>query len=83
MTVRKCEQCEFRDVCGGGCPAVNYRATGSIYDPDDLGCRIVFINQRVHAYMRQRTAEIFGREVALLHGPDSLQSDMGGPCVES
>lgn len=79
----KCSQCEFREICGGGCPAVNYKATGSIYDPDDLGCRIVFINQRVHAYMKRRTLEIFGEEVALLDGPDTLQSEMGGPCVES
>lgn len=78
----KCSQCEFRDVCGGGCPAVNYKATGSIFDPDDLGCRIVFINQRVHAYMRRRTRELFGEEVALLEGPDALQSNLG-PCVES
>lgn len=76
----KCAQCEFADVCGGGCPAVNYKATGSIHDPDDLGCRIVFINQRVHSYMRNRTAEVFnGTEGDLLTGPDSASA---GPCVE-
>ena len=80
----KCAQCEFKDECGGGCPAVNYKATGSIYDPDDLGCRIVFINQRVHEYMRQRTKEVFGsNDDDLLEGPESLQAEMGGPCVET
>lgn len=79
----KCRECEFKDVCGGGCPAVNYKATGSIFDPDDLGCKIVFINQRVHAYMRQRTREVFDRgDEDLLTGPDSLRSETGGPCVE-
>ena len=79
----KCAQCEFNEVCGGGCPAVNHKATGSIYDPDDLGCRIVFINQRVHEYMRQRTREVFGvGHGDLLEGPESLQSEMGGACVE-
>ncbi|HKX45199.1 MAG TPA: radical SAM protein [Planctomycetota bacterium] len=59
----KCRTCEYNDVCGGGCPAVNYAAKSSIYDPDDLSCRIVFINQRVHAYMRKRHEEVFGAEV--------------------
>lgn len=80
----KCANCEFKEVCGGGCPAVNYKATGSIYDPDDLGCRIVFINQRVHEYMRRRTQEVFGNnDDDLLEGPESLQTNTGGPCVES
>ena len=80
----KCRRCEFRDGCPGGCPAVNYKDTGRIYDPDYLGCRIVFINQRVHSYMRQRTKEVFGTsEDDLLVGPESLQSSMGGLCVES
>ena len=65
----KCRDCEFKEVCGGGCPAVNYKATGSIHDPDDLGCRIVFVNQRVHDYMRRRTAEVFGVQDDLLTGP--------------
>ncbi len=80
----KCAQCEFKKECGGGCPAVNFKATGSIYDPDDLGCKIVFINQRVHAYMSNRTKEVFGHhDEDLLQGPDSLQRDTGGPCVDS
>jgi uncharacterized protein len=58
----KCKSCEFRGVCGGGCPAVNYAATGSIHDPDDLSCRIVFVNQRIHAYMRIRHKEVFGED---------------------
>lgn len=80
----KCRDCEFNRVCGGGCPAVNYKATGSIHDPDDLGCRIFFINQRVHQYMRRRTADVFGAsEDDLLVGSDTLKSDAAGPCVES
>jgi len=80
----KCAQCEFEESCGGGCPAVNYKATGSIFDPDDLGCRTVFINQRVHRYMRERTKEVFDDTSRdLLEGPDNLRSEMGGPCVES
>lgn len=59
----KCKSCEFKDVCGGGCPAVNFAATGSIYDPDDLSCKIVFVNQRVHGYMRDRYKEVFGVEM--------------------
>ena len=78
----KCRECEFKDVCGGGCPAVNFKATGSIHDPDDLGCRIIFINHRVHEYMRQRTSEVFGQsDEDLLEGPDSLCTDAGS-CVE-
>lgn len=55
----KCRECEFRDSCSGGCPAVNFADTGSIYIPDDLSCRVVFINERVHEYMRRRHSEIF------------------------
>jgi sulfatase maturation enzyme AslB (radical SAM superfamily) len=60
---KKCKQCEFRGVCGGGCPAINYVSTGSVYEPDDLSCHVVFINERVHAYMRRRTTEVFGERV--------------------
>jgi uncharacterized protein len=80
----KCRTCEFKEVCGGGCPAVNYKATGSIHDADDLGCRIVFVNQRIHAYMRERTRQVIGgADVDLFRGPDFLQPSTGGPCVES
>ncbi len=57
-----CQKCEFNDVCGGGCHAVNFKSTGDVYDPDDLTCRMVFLNRRIHNYMRSRLAEVFGGE---------------------
>jgi uncharacterized protein len=56
---RKCASCEFRESCSGGCPAVNYAETGSIYQPDEVSCKVVLIANRVDAYMRRRQSEIF------------------------
>lgn len=36
----KCEACDIKDGCTGGCYAVNYEATGSIYDPCPVQCNI-------------------------------------------
>lgn len=57
-----CAQCEMSNACGGGCPAVNYAAMGSIFCPDEFSCRVVYVNQRIHAYMTQRLAELRARE---------------------
>jgi len=35
-----CQNCNITDDCAGGCPAVNYQATGSIFVPDPSECRI-------------------------------------------
>lgn len=67
----KCAQCEFQVVCGGGCPALNYATSGNIYLPDDVSCRVVFITQRVQAYMRSRIREIFGDTEIQDSGNDS------------
>jgi uncharacterized protein len=37
---KKCEACNIKDGCAGGCYAVNYEATGSIYDPCPIQCNI-------------------------------------------
>lgn len=58
----QCKACELRESCSGGCPAVNFAHTGSIYLPDPLSCRIVFVNEQVHDYMSKRHREIFGCE---------------------
>lgn len=36
----KCQTCEFTGECTGGCPAVNYQATGDIFTPDENECRL-------------------------------------------
>lgn len=38
---KKCLSCNMRDGCAGGCPAVNYQYTGSMYDPCPLDCQFV------------------------------------------
>jgi len=35
-----CHDCDLKDDCAGGCPAVNYEATGSIFLPDESECRL-------------------------------------------
>jgi uncharacterized protein len=58
----KCKPCEFRDVCSGGCPAVNYASSGSVFEPDDVSCKLTFISRLVDVYMRQRQKELLGVE---------------------
>ncbi len=35
-----CHNCDLKDDCAGGCPAVNYLATGSIFSPDPSECKL-------------------------------------------
>jgi uncharacterized protein len=42
-----CTQCEERDQCLGGCPAVNLQETGSLYQPSPNECRYVKALNRV------------------------------------
>lgn len=37
---KKCAVCDIKDDCLGGCYAVNYEATGSIYKPCPIQCNI-------------------------------------------
>lgn len=59
----KCRKCEFKDRCSGGCPALSYSCTGSIYLPGEIGCKIWFISDRIDEYMKRRYKEVFGREI--------------------
>jgi len=37
---KACQNCDLKDDCAGGCPAVNYQATGSIFLPAPYECKI-------------------------------------------
>ena len=37
---KPCHSCDLTDDCAGGCPAVNWEATGSIRLPDPCECKI-------------------------------------------
>ncbi|MCD6282117.1 SPASM domain-containing protein [bacterium] len=37
---KACHNCDLKDDCAGGCPAVNYKATGSIFLPDPCECKL-------------------------------------------
>lgn len=47
-----CVECEYRNQCTGGCPAVNFADTGSIFDPSPNEC----LSTRVYAELKQRLA---------------------------
>jgi uncharacterized protein len=44
---QKCEACEYRDHCTGGCFAVNCADTGSIFDPSPWECKLAAITRRI------------------------------------
>ena len=50
----KCAACEWHDECSGGCPATNWEATGSIFQPAPLECRFMEVLQRVKTYYHAR-----------------------------
>jgi len=37
---KACQSCDLNGDCAGGCPAVNYKATGSIFLPNPYECKI-------------------------------------------
>jgi uncharacterized protein len=51
-----CATCEFAADCTGGCPAVNYEATGSLLTPAPLECRLAPIVKRIREHYRARSA---------------------------
>ena len=58
----KCKQCEYRERCGGGCPATNQAETGKYHIPGDSMCKLVMIGFRVSEYMCRRHDEVFGTD---------------------
>ncbi|MBM3500387.1 MAG: SPASM domain-containing protein, partial [Armatimonadetes bacterium] len=50
-----CEPCEFAGDCTGGCPAVNFEATGSLLSPAPLECRLAPIVRRIREHYRAQT----------------------------
>jgi uncharacterized protein len=55
-----CAKCDLRKTCAGGCPAVNAAATGCIYEPETVACRIQAIHEKARQYLRRRYGEVFG-----------------------
>ena len=53
----QCAKCKYADECAGGCPAVNWAATGDIFKPDPLECRITPIVSRIRKHYRRRADE--------------------------
>ncbi len=49
-----CSKCEHADRCWGGCPAANWEATGSIFEPSPIECRFTEIVQRIKDYYHER-----------------------------
>jgi len=50
----QCAACEYAADCTGGCPAVNYEATGSLLAPAPLECRLAPIVKRIRRYYQER-----------------------------
>ncbi|NCO94645.1 MAG: SPASM domain-containing protein [Armatimonadetes bacterium] len=48
----QCASCQHSDDCGGGCPATNYEATGSLFQPAPLDCALMPIVKRVRATLK-------------------------------
>jgi len=47
-----CVECAFASQCTGGCPAINFEETGSIFDPAPHEC----LSTRVYAQLKERLA---------------------------
>ncbi len=49
----KCQSCELRAVCHGGCYAANVADTGNMYVPADYFCKLMFAQRHVSQYARE------------------------------
>jgi uncharacterized protein len=47
----KCDDCEARVFCGGGCPAENLDHSNSVFDPHPVSCELHRIGARVGKYV--------------------------------
>lgn len=55
---KKCMDCEIRDECGGGCPAVNFVESGDIFIPSEWNCEFARITVRLRNYIRRMKKEL-------------------------
>lgn len=60
----KCLDCDLADDCAGGCPAVNWQMTGSIFIPDDTECKFARAIIEVKNYIQRRMIEVGVRKIA-------------------
>nr|HDM58919.1 radical SAM protein [Bacillota bacterium] len=44
----KCEVCDLSWMCAGGCPALNWEATGSLHQPSEFDCRFKRHEHELH-----------------------------------
>jgi len=52
-----CHSCDLKDDCAGGCPAVNYQASGCIWLPDACECKITRTLLKVKREIQLRAEE--------------------------
>jgi len=53
-----CHNCDLKDDCAGGCPAVNFEATGCIHLPDPCECKIARVMQEVKREIQAKLEEL-------------------------
>jgi len=59
-----CHFCDLKDDCAGGCPAVNYDASGCIWLPDPCECKITRVLLEVKRQVLQQMRKIDETPVA-------------------
>lgn len=55
---KSCMNCESKDGCSGGCPAVNFVETGNPFKPSEWNCEITRITLRLKEHVKRRKEEL-------------------------
>jgi radical SAM protein with 4Fe4S-binding SPASM domain len=53
----RCQKCDLQNDCAGGCPAVNWQMTGSIFECHPVDCKFTRAIMGVKDYIQGRLAE--------------------------
>ncbi|RLI48723.1 MAG: hypothetical protein DRO73_08510 [Candidatus Thorarchaeota archaeon] len=53
-----CHNCDLKDDCAGGCPAVNYQASGCIWLPDPCECKLTRVILETKREIQRRLSEL-------------------------
>ncbi len=60
-----CSKCAFAQYCSGGCMAENFRTTGSLVEPDPIGCRLTALSV---SFLRRFSFSSCPQDASLLEG---------------
>jgi len=67
--IESCNGCEYKSLCVGGCPAVSYELSGSVFNADPMSCYRIYKDKgfpyKLDITNSQKEMEGYAREIQI------------------